>query len=216
MKTKLLAIIAWLFILSGSIFVTILLSWAIFPFIISPFSLEVASGLSASSICRNMNQLMLYLLNPFNRHLVMSHFAVSHSGQHHFVAVKSLFILVEILFFGSMPVFIIYVKGYIKPGFAKIHRFFFIKMAILPIFVAMLAIVIGFDTFFTLFHTILFIGDDTWLFNPVTDPIITVLPQPYFMLAFAIFFVLYEVVMWLLIVVIKYSKDLDTGNRKVV
>lgn len=44
----------------------------------------------------------------------------------------------------------------------------------------------------TLFHQILFVGDDTWLFDPAKDPVIMILPETFFLHAFLLFFALYE------------------------
>ena len=65
-------------------------------------------------------------------------------------------------------------------------------MMVLPVVIAVVAVMIGFDQFFTLFHQVLFAGDNTWLFDPRVDSIILALPEEYFMHAFLIFFVLYE------------------------
>ena len=40
---------------------------------------------------------------------------------------------------------------------------------------------LDFDAAFTIFHRIFFPGKDNWLFNPFTDPIITLLPQDFFL-----------------------------------
>ena len=39
-------------------------------------------------------------------------------------------------------------------------------MMVLPVVIAVMAVMIGFDQFFTLFHQVLFVGDNTWLFDP--------------------------------------------------
>lgn len=49
----------------------------------------------------------------------------------------------------------------------------------------------SFDYMFVLFHQILFNNED-WLFNPATDPIITVLTQDFFMYCFLFAFILLE------------------------
>ena len=51
---------------------------------------------------------------------------------------------------------------------------------------------VGFNTFFVMFHELFFSNDD-WIFNPVTDPIIMVLPEQFFMYCFILFFILIEV-----------------------
>ena len=71
----------------------------------------------------------------------------------------------------------------VKKGYLNVYRNLFFWMMVFPILFAALAVFIGFDQFFTLFHQVLFAGDTTWLFDPRVD---------YFMHAFLIFFVLYE------------------------
>ena len=39
---------------------------------------------------------------------------------------------------------------------------------------------LDFDRAFTVFHTIFFPGKDNWLFDPMTDPVILILPEEYF------------------------------------
>lgn len=54
-----------------------------------------------------------------------------------------------------------------------------IAAALLPIVIACFALMIGFERFFTLFHQILFVGDSSWLFDPLTDPVIWILPEAF-------------------------------------
>ena len=63
---------------------------------------------------------------------------------------------------------------------------------VLPLLIGLGGVLIGFDQFFTLFHQILFVGDDTWLFDPAKDPVIMILPETFFLHAFLLFFALYE------------------------
>ena len=45
--------------------------------------------------------------------------------------------------------------------------------------IALLA-ALNFDGAFTVFHSIFFPGKDNWLFDPVTDPVILILPEAFF------------------------------------
>ena len=49
----------------------------------------------------------------------------------------------------------------------------------LTIVVCLLA-ALDFDGAFTVFHSIFFPGKDNWLFDPVTDPVILILPEAFF------------------------------------
>ena len=67
-------------------------------------------------------------------------------------------------------------------------------MLSLPLVLGLVGVFIGFEQFFTLFHQILFVGDDTWLFDPAKDPVILILPENFFLQAFLLFFCLYELI----------------------
>ena len=55
----------------------------------------------------------------------------------------------------------------------------------------------GFDRFFVAFHEVLF-RDNSWLFDPATDPIISVLPEQFFMHSFLIFLLIYELIFFVI------------------
>ena len=65
------------------------------------------------------------------------------------------------------------------------------KIAIFVPFLLLLILAIDFDWMFVMFHNILF-NNDAWIFSAVTDPIITVLPQEFFMYTFIFAFILIE------------------------
>ncbi|XCY67897.1 DUF1461 domain-containing protein [Streptococcus iniae] len=68
---------------------------------------------------------------------------------------------------------------------------------------------IGFEQFFILFHKILFAGKSNWTFNPLTDPVIWILPESFFRHCFIAFFILYELAFWTL-----YSISKKQENNK--
>ena len=64
-------------------------------------------------------------------------------------------------------------------------------MLSLPLILGLVGVFIGFEQFFTLFHQILFVGDDTWLFDPAKDPVISHPTRGFFpALSFLLFFCL--------------------------
>ena len=85
-----------------------------------------------------------------------------------------------------------FVKNIIKKRYLSVFSKAILAIIWLPIVIAGVALGIGFDAFFTLFHHILFVGDNTWLFDPAKDPVIWILPEEFFLHAFLLFFVLYE------------------------
>ena len=184
MLKSLKSINLFFFILSAAILLTIALAWVLYPMEIHWLGIQSRTGFSASVIMKNFNVLMNYLTNPFQWVLKMPQFPSSKNGLHHFEAVKYLFHL--------LPGFIQFMRTVVKKGYLTLYRSLFFWMMVLPVVIAVIAVMIGFDQFFTLFHQVLFAGDNTWLFDPRVDSIILALPEDYFMHAFLIFFVLYE------------------------
>ena len=130
---------------------------------------------------------MDYLINPFSQDLQMPDFRSSAAGLHHFAVVKNLFHLVQIVALVTLPSFYFFVKGIVKKGFLSLFSKGILTLVVLPLVIGLGGVLIGFDQFFTLFHQILFVGDDTWLFDPAKDPVILILPETFFLHAFLLF-----------------------------
>ena len=194
MKTKLTFGVSLLFLLSLAILVTIYLAWILYPFEISWLNLTNRVHLKSDIIQYNFHILMDYLTNPFNPVLEMPDFPSSESGLHHFVVVKGLFHLAQGVAIVTLPIFYLFWKQVIQKGFLSLYRRGLLIMLSLPLVLGLVGVFIGFEQFFTLFHQILFVGDDTWLFDPAKDPVILILPEDFFLHAFLLFFCLYELI----------------------
>ena len=193
MKTKLTFGVSLLFLLSLAILVTIYLAWFLYPFEISWLNLTNRVHLKSDIIQYNFHILMDYLTNPFNPVLEMPDFPSSESGLHHFVVVKGLFHLAQGVAIVTLPIFYLFWKQVIQKGFLSLYRRGLLIMLSLPLVLGLVGVFIGFEQFFTLFHQILFVGDDTWLFDPAKDPVILILPEDFFLHCFILFFVTYEI-----------------------
>ena len=194
MRTKLIFGASLLFLLSLAIIVTIYLAWILYPFEISWLNLTNRVHLKSDIIQYNFHILMDYLTNPFNPVLEMPDFPSSESGLHHFVVVKGLFHLAQGVAIVTLPIFYLFWKQVIQKGFLSLYRRGLLIMLSLPLVLGLVGVFIGFEQFFTLFHQILFVGDDTWLFDPAKDPVILILPEDFFLHAFLLFFCLYELI----------------------
>ena len=192
MKTKLTFWGSMLFFISLSILLTIYLAWIFYPLEIEWLNLTDRVFLKSETIQYNFHILMNYLTNPFSQILEMPDFRSSAAGLHHFAAVKKLFHLVQLVAVATLPCFYFFVKKIVKKGFLPLYRKSILTLVLLPLVIGFLGILIGFEQFFTLFHQILFVGDDTWLFDPTKDPVILILPETFFLHAFLLFFGLYE------------------------
>ena len=192
MKTKLTFWGSMLFLLSLSILLTIYLTWIFYPLEIEWLNLADRVYLKPETIQYNFHILMNYLTNPFSQVLEMPDFRSSAAGLHHFAVVKNLFHLVQLLTLLTLPSFYFFVRKIVKKGFLPLYRKSILILVLLPLVIGLVGVLIGFEQFFTLFHQILFVGDDTWLFDPAKDPVIWILPETFFLHAFVLFFVLYE------------------------
>ena len=192
MKTKLTFWSSMLFLFSLSILLTIYLAWVFYPLEIQWLSLTNRVYLKPETIQYNFHILMNYLTNPFSQVLQMPDFRSSAAGLHHFAVVKNLFHLVQLVALVTLPSFYFFVKRIMKKGFLSLYRKSLLVLVALPLLITLVGILIGFDQFFTLFHQILFVGDDTWLFDPAKDPVILILPETFFLHAFLLIFALYE------------------------
>ena len=192
MKTKLTFWGSMLFLLSLSILLTIYLAWIFYPLEIQWLGLANRVYRRSETIQYNFHILMNYLTNPFSQILEMPDFRSSAAGLHHFAVVKNLFHLVQLVTLVTLPYFYFFVKNIVKKGFLALYRKSILTLLVLPLVIGFVGILIGFEQFFTLFHQILFVGDDTWLFDPAKDPVILILPETFFLHAFLLFFGLYE------------------------
>ena len=194
MKIKFTFIGSLLFLLSLAILLTIYLAWLVYPLEISWLNLTSRIPFQSQTIQHNFNVLMDYLTNPLSQVLEMPDFPSSASGIHHFVVVKGLFHLAQGVAVVTLPIFYLFWKQVIQKGFLPLYRRALLIILSLPLVLGLVGVFIGFEQFFTLFHQILFVGDDTWLFDPAKDPVILILPENFFLQAFLLFFCLYELI----------------------
>ena len=192
MKDKIHFAFSLLFLLAFSILATIYLVWLLYPLEISCLGLEKVVYMKSSQIQHNFNRLMLYLTSPFHWQLAMPDFPSSKDGLHHFEQVKWLFHLAQVCFLLTLPSFLLFMRNSIQKGYGILYKQALKIAALIPIILTLIAVAIGFDSFFTLFHQVLFAGDETWLFNPYTNSVIYILPETFFLHCFILFFLLYE------------------------
>lgn len=192
MRTKLQLVGTVFFTLSAAILATIYLAWLIYPFEISFLGLEKVVYMKAADISYNFNILMNYLTNPLASVLDMPNFSSSANGLKHFADVKHLFHLTQGIFILTLPAFVLFVKNILLKGYGDLVKKVIFWTMLTPMIIGLLGVLVGFDQFFVLFHTVLFPGDSTWLFDPAKDPVIYILPQEFFLHCFVLFFVLYE------------------------
>lgn len=187
------------FIVTGlalAITATIFTSPIVYRLGISWFNLSERSGLTAEQLQENYSVMLRYLTDPISKVLAMPYFSSSEGGLQHFAEVKFLFMLTFMLAFAGVIVSIFLILWLRKTKQQPwMHHWFWLAI-IFPL-ILLFIIVIAFDKVFLLFHQILF-RNDLWLFSPISDPVITVLPEGLFMIFFIAAILFYEIIIYLM------------------
>ncbi|MGQ5709934.1 TIGR01906 family membrane protein [Lactobacillus sp. PSON] len=177
------------FALTVSVVGAIIISWPLlFICILFQKTYEIVN-LSIFKIMANYNQLIWYLIWPFDKKLQMSNFPTSINAAEHFADVKKLFIMSIIVFIICLLIWIIAKKKQ-QMDMLVLDKSWTIILLLLPVIVLPFAL-INFDGFFVFFHH-LFFSNSNWLFDPNTDPIIDVLTEEFFAACFAVGAFIYE------------------------
>ncbi|WP_251904745.1 TIGR01906 family membrane protein [Lactococcus lactis] len=193
MRDKVIFGFSILWIIALSVTLTIFLAIPLFFGEIFWYQLTDLVHMTAGKIWHNLLILMNYLINPLETKLSMPDFPSSASGLHHFAEVKNLFMLVFFLTIILIPFIIRFIKENLSLVFHNGLR----VVMLFPLAIGVIAWLIGFDQFFVAFHEVLF-RDNSWLFDPATDPIISVLPEQFFMHSFLIFLLIYELIFFVI------------------
>jgi len=146
--------------------------------------------LSPARLMHNYGQLLAYLELPWVTNLNMSDFPTSFTGMVHFEDVKRLFLIDHlVLLVSCLPA-----GWYLHNLHVRAEQWRLLRpvqvAAVVPLVLAG-CMAINFNGFFVAFHQILFRNND-WLFDPRLDPIITALPDTFFLQCFVLAFVLFE------------------------
>lgn len=163
-------------LIAFSINITLLFK-KIYYFDIKFLNLENLSSLSYEQLKHNYNYLIKFLYSTtynFN----MPYFISSQEGISHFFEVRNVIQNMNLGMFISLPITIYNcVKVYRQKDFKFIRDFSIISF-IIP-FVLTIPILINFNFTFKIFHKILF-NNNYWIFDPIKDPVINVLPEIFF------------------------------------
>ncbi|KRN01180.1 hypothetical protein FD13_GL001366 [Levilactobacillus senmaizukei DSM 21775 = NBRC 103853] len=148
-------------------------------------------NMPAGTIMHNYHQMLAYLELPWVTDLKMTNFPTSYTGMIHFADVKHLFFvnnLVLLLMLTPAGWYLHQVRQRSEQW--RLLRPMQVAAAVPVVLGAMMAV--NFDQFFIAFHKVLFRNND-WLFDPRLDPIITVLPDTFFLQCFLLAFLLFEI-----------------------
>lgn len=174
------------------------------------FGLIDDSGYSPEEAEMNVESVLDYL-SPFSdKEFDLPTLEYSPEGASHFkdckVVFNGLYLLGLISFVGLLVMFI-----WARPDKVT-RRIAAVIMLLLPLTV-LAAMAVDFDRTFVIFHELLFSNSD-WIFNPITDPIIIILPSEFFMHC-GIFIALVIVLSALLLCISFKRKKPETKKRYV-
>lgn len=174
----LLALTIMLFIFSFAVVFTLNFR-PLYYFDIQNLSIPKYSGLAEEEIRANYNALIDYNSIFHTGPLQFPSLPMSDTGRIHFEEVKNIFVAVQILlgvtFVGSVAGCVLKLRRK-KNAFLKLSA---ILTLVVPAVLGLL-IALNWQMFFVLFHE-LFFDNNYWIFSAVTDPVITILPDAYFM-----------------------------------
>lgn len=173
---------------------TIVLAPWIYQGLISILKLESISGLTADQLQANFKSLMGYLTNPAIHSLELPDFQSSPGALQHFEEVKVIFLLVFIFGFLAFIGSAFICRWLRKKRFRLVMDPWLRLGQIMPLLVLFVAL-IAFDRLFLFLHQVLF-NNDLWLFDPVTDPVITVLPEELFLVYLIAIILIYEIILF--------------------
>lgn len=174
----LLGLAGFLFLASLSVILVLNLR-TIYYFDIGFLQLEKATGLSESVIRRNYDALIDYNLAWKGiGELKFPDFPMSEHGKIHFEEVKNIFVGIQYLAVVSGVISLLGLwKKFRKKDYGSL-KLLSVMTFLLPVLLGVLAAA-NWEQFFVCFHQ-MFFQNDYWLFDPVTDPVIEILPDLFF------------------------------------
>lgn len=146
---------------------------------IKALNIEEASGLTKDVIRENYNALIDYSFPLYQGSLSFPSLSASTSGLQHFAEVKNIFTSFYIIGAITLVLGIIIIVQKAKNKDFSFLLVSAIMAIILPLILG-IYMYLDFDRAFVIFHKIFF-KNDLWLFDPATDPVITILPDTFFL-----------------------------------
>ena len=146
---------------------------------VSFLKIAETSGYDRQVIIENYDALIDYNSPFFSGELQFPTLPASASGLQHFSEVKNIFVSFYYIGLASLVAAI----GIILYKKRKRDRSYLLVTSITVLVIPAIAAIgcaVNFDAAFVVFHKIFF-RNDYWLFDPATDPVITILPDTFFL-----------------------------------
>lgn len=141
------------------------------------------SGYSKEICIENYDALIDYNLIGGSEKLVFPSFSMSEQGEIHFAEVKEIFITMQVISIAGIILFagfMLYRKLHGVPREGTLWMRFTGIVLLFAVVMIGLAITIDWQWSFEFMHKVFF-DNDYWLFDPKYDPVITILPDRFFL-----------------------------------
>ena len=141
--------------------------------------IEERSGISKEEIRENYDALIDYNSMFTEEELVFPTLAMSDTGKIHFEEVKEIFVMFQemLLVTAAAGVGLVFERH--KGGRKRYLKYAGIITILIPALLG-LAMAVNWDKAFVIFHKVAF-DNDYWIFDASTDPVITILPDTFFL-----------------------------------
>ena len=173
------ALVIAVLVISASVTFT-LFDRAAYTRMLDKTGLPEAIGFSKEEILENYNALIGYNSLFFTGPLVFPTLDMSESGRIHFEEVKEIFSVIQIALIISAAMTAVFCVKLFKKKRIKFLTLGGIISLLIPAAVAGTMLAVGWDRFFVLFHH-LFFNNEFWVFDYMTDPVILILPDTWFL-----------------------------------
>lgn len=174
----LLSLVLALFIISAAVVITLNFK-TLYYLDIDLLDIPAYSGFSREVIVENYDELIRYNSVFGPKTLNFPSLPMSESGRIHFEEVKVVFNFFEITFFATL---LLSAAGIMLQSRKKNTGYLLLAGILTVAIPAVLGalIALNWQRVFVLFHKIVF-NNDYWIFDPITDPVIMMLPDAFFM-----------------------------------
>ena len=167
-------------------------------------SIDKISGLSVETIKENYDILINYQSIFYQGDLNLPDFTMSVAGRIHFQEVKTIFEVIQVSMLISGIISIVLLIKRFKEKEYRFLRLTGIITILIPSILGFL-VAIDFDQAFIIFHK-LFFRNDFWIFDYRTDPVITILPETFFMHCFILIVLIIVVFALLCLIFYRYKQ----------
>lgn len=167
-----------IFFITSSVKLTVMFK-PLYYFSINHLKIVETSGFPLDNIKKDYNYLINYISSHSKSEFKIPNLPSSREGAVHFEEVKNIFIKLDYLLIISGLLSLIAIYFSIKNRIYTPFKYSSIILISIPI-ILLITFFINFDKVFVIFHKIFF-RNDYWIFDIVKDPVITMLPQDFFM-----------------------------------